>query len=291
MAFEPMAGYGFTTGQSFGNSYSQSVSQAQDSYANVMAGYGALKGQIASTLGYGGTPWGVAAPAAQAIADVYAQQQGRTAQGLINSGLGNSTILGSMQQGNALSAGKAYASLGAQLAQTYAGYQGQVGLAQLGYQGAYHPTSTSQSTQGSIQRIPYPIQQGSARAGGIGGGGGDSRWSGILDRDRVPSAGSGYSPYGGNSYGIAGTQFGFGGVEPVYYGSAASGGGAAPAQSAGGYNRGGYGSENTDAALLGAQASDFYVPPEAPSALGSGWGGVGGWVSDWANETGDYAPF
>lgn len=203
-----------------GSQYLALLNQAQDSYANVMngyqvalqgqeaaqqniqTGYNQLYGQVATTLGYGGTPWGVAAPAAQAIADLYKQQQGTTTQGLINSGLGNTTVLGAMQRGNALDAAKAYGSLGAQLAQTYAGYQsnlGQAGLnyanqavqqntalqnAQLGYQSGLQqtlaqnanktqPFGPSGTPSVSDPGIPAGLSAGNYdRTGGGGGGGG-----------------------------------------------------------------------------------------------------------------------
>ena len=204
-------------------SYQTQLSQAQDSYSDVMsgyqsalsgqqaaqapiqAGYGALQGQVANTLGYGGTPWGVAAPAAQSIADQYAAQMGNSQQGLINSGLGNSTVLQSVQRGLGLDAAKAYGGLGAQLAQTYAGYQSQLGLAglnfqnqanqqntainmaQLGYQGAYHgqgygqkqamgggavgaPSSGSPQNQG-FQNSPNPTLPGYPPSQGYQGAG------------------------------------------------------------------------------------------------------------------------
>jgi hypothetical protein len=166
-----------------GSLYQSQVSEANDSYANVMSGYqqalsgqqagsSALGGQVANTLGYGGTPWGVAAPAAQAIGDTYAAQQGNAQQGLINSGLGNSTVLQSVNRGIGLDAAKAYGGLGAQLAQTYAGYQANIGMQnlnaqnqlrsqQLGYQGGFHGAGYSISPQNYNPRM----------YGGGGGGG------------------------------------------------------------------------------------------------------------------------
>src|ERR1022692_2459652 len=182
----PGPGSGGYTAPPGGSIYQSQVAQAQDSYQNVMQGYsntlnsqqqgyGTLQGQVAGTLGYGGTPWGVAAPAAQSIADQYAAQMGQAQQGLINSGLGNSTVLQSVQRGIGLDSAKAYAGLGAQLAQTYAGYQSQLGLAGLGaqnatmaqqsaYQGAYHNAGYSMAPQ--AQRM------GGGAIGSPGGGGG-----------------------------------------------------------------------------------------------------------------------
>jgi hypothetical protein len=185
-----------------GSIYQNQVAQAQTDYGTVMQGYaqtlnnqqqgyGAIGSQVANTLGYGGTPWGVAAPAAQSIADQYAAQMGQSQQGLINSGLGNSTVLQSVQRGIGLDAAKAYSGLGAQLAQTYAGYQSQIGLAgmgaqnatmaqQSGYQGAYHNAGYTVGPQ--AQRMA-----GGGVVGGSGGGG----------VPRAPSSPSGSGQLGG----------------------------------------------------------------------------------------------
>jgi hypothetical protein len=244
-------------------SYQTQLSQAQDSYSDVMsgyqsalsgqqaaqapiqAGYGALQGQVANTLGYGGTPWGVAAPAAQSIADLYASQSGNAQQGLINSGLGNSTVLQSVQRGIGLDAAKAYGGLGAQLAQTYAGYQSQLGLAglnyanqanqqntainmaQLGYQGAYHG-------QGYGQKQP------------MGGGAIGAPSSGSPQNQAFPSGKDptlpGYPPGqgfqgGGMTPPPAPPGFsGFGsGAQSMYGGSGSLGSGIASGGSASGY--------------------------------------------------------
>jgi hypothetical protein len=120
-------------GQQYASSYDAALAMNQQNYTNIMQGYGTLNQQVANTLGQGGTPWGVAAPAAQAISDTLTDQMGTTTQGLINAGLGNSTVMNSLQQGNALQAQKAYGSLGSQLAQTYAGYESNLGLSQLNF--------------------------------------------------------------------------------------------------------------------------------------------------------------
>ena len=99
--------------------------------AQQQGGYAGVLGGIQRTLGQGGTGWGVAGPAAQAISDTQAQQQAAIRQQLGNSGLSNSTVLGQMERGPAYDAQKAYAGLGAQLAQTYAGYQANEGNAGL----------------------------------------------------------------------------------------------------------------------------------------------------------------
>jgi hypothetical protein len=210
----PGTSYGVSSGSSTGYSFNEMRSIAQTSYANVMAGYANLKSDIGKTLGYGGTPWGVAAPAAQAIADLYAQNTGNTAQQMISAGLGNSTVLPSMQRGNVLDAAKAYGNLGAQLAQTYAGYQGQVGLAQLAYMGAYHPFSYGYSTQGAQQGSVQAANQGYGGGGGVGYGGVQesptaAAWlnSGNF---RGPSGGGNYAPWTSDVLGFQGSGMNYG---------------------------------------------------------------------------------
>jgi hypothetical protein len=114
--------------------YNQGSQALNASLPGIYSGYGQLGGQIANTLGQGSTGWGVATPAAQAIAQSFANQQGSSQQQMINAGLGNTTALQNATNQNTLFAGQAYGSLGAQLAQTYAGYQAQTGMAGLAAQ-------------------------------------------------------------------------------------------------------------------------------------------------------------
>lgn len=140
--------------------YQQTMQNQLANQKNIEQGYGGLYGQIANTLGQGGTPWGIAAPAAQAIADVNAQQQGAAQQNLVSSGLGGSTVLPNVEAGIGLQAQKAYGALGSNLAQTYAGYQSQLGLADLAYQNLANQQNTALADQqlnwmNSVQ-APYP---------------------------------------------------------------------------------------------------------------------------------------
>jgi len=112
--------------------YQQAQQNATGQLQGIYAGYGSLSQSVLNMLGVGKAgDWGVATPAQQQIARQYAQSQGQNQQSLINSGLGNSTLLANvMNQGN-LQAAQAYGNLGAQLAQTAAGYTSQIGLAGL----------------------------------------------------------------------------------------------------------------------------------------------------------------
>lgn len=109
------------------DAYGKGAAVLSGGIPGLTGGYDELSQSVAGTLGQGGG-WGVAAPAAQAIADAYAQARGATTQQLTNAGLGNTTVVGNMQNQNASAASRAYADLGAQLADKYAGYQSNIGL-------------------------------------------------------------------------------------------------------------------------------------------------------------------
>jgi hypothetical protein len=204
--------------QNYGNilgAYGQGQSNLTATLPSIYQGYGDIKNEVMGTLGVGaGAPggeghWGVAAPAAQAIAQSYATQRGNTDQQLINSGLGNSTIRAGAQNANALGAAQAYGGLGAQLAQTAAGYQAQLGLAgqaaqmqglgmQTGLTQAYlgdlagyggfankAGSLTGQFSTGTSQQ-----QGSSSQRGGSGGGNG-------AGRGQSGGAPAGHIPFGG----------------------------------------------------------------------------------------------
>lgn len=93
----------------------------------INQGFGQLGSNIQGTIA------GITSSQQQAINDQYAQQSGQATQGLINSGLGNSTVMSSVQRGIGLDQAKASNNLANQMAGLSAGYQSQTGLAQLGY--------------------------------------------------------------------------------------------------------------------------------------------------------------
>jgi len=110
-------------------SYLQGIQGYQAQQLNAL-GYNTLMGQIGQTLGQGGG-WGVATPAAQQIAQAYAQARGSTTQALTNAGLGNTSAVTAAQNQNALMAAQSYGNLGALLADKFAGYQSNIGLQSL----------------------------------------------------------------------------------------------------------------------------------------------------------------
>jgi hypothetical protein len=105
----------------------QNYKQLLPLYSQGQAAIGQGVGAAENTLGLGGalggSNWGVAQPAATAIQQQFAATGGQIKQGLASSGLGNSTMLGNMENQNTLFEGQALGGLGAQLAQTAAGYQ------------------------------------------------------------------------------------------------------------------------------------------------------------------------
>lgn len=94
--------------------------------------YGSVYGNVMGTLNNYGQ-------AAQQLLDrQYAQQQSSAMQGLINSGLANTTVSESVKRGIGLDQALATANLQNQLAGTVAGYQSQIGLAQASALGDYN---------------------------------------------------------------------------------------------------------------------------------------------------------
>jgi len=182
--------------------YQQTAAKQSTAQQAISGGYNQLYNTVLGTLGVGqggavgaggavnqGGNWGVAAPAAQAIADTYAQASGSVLQNAVNSGLGGTSALASLERGPSLDAAKAYGALGANLAQTAAGYESQLGQAGLNYANQANMQNTALANQqlqfmGGVQ-IPYPSAQAfgglvSAAAGiqaanraraGTGGGG------------------------------------------------------------------------------------------------------------------------
>jgi len=217
--------------------YGQGQQNLSATLPGIYGGYGQLGGQVAETLGYGGTPWGVAAPAAQAIARTFAQEQGQTTQGMINAGLGNTTVLPNLQNQNAMMAEQAYGGLGAQLAQTYAGYEANIGMAGLGarMQGLGMQNQMTQALGGTLGGQKFGNTAGNLTGGfgssmGIGGGGGigGSMGGGILNEPDLGymSSGAAYDPTSGWVAGQSDTGYGAaGGGSAIYPGGTAGGAG------------------------------------------------------------------
>jgi hypothetical protein len=166
---------GGALGDQYAQAYSSALAQNQANYQNILQGYQQTLGaqstaQQAIGSGYQqlgqsiqNTIQGVGASQTQAIQDAYKQQSGQMTQQMLNSGLGNTTVLGTMQRGPMLDAQKAQVALQNQLAQLSAGYQSQIGQGQLNYQNEANMQNTALANQqlqwmNSIQSL-YPNAQ------------------------------------------------------------------------------------------------------------------------------------
>ncbi len=253
--------------------YRNALSLNQQNYGNILSGYQQTAGrqqtaQQAIEGGYGnlyntvqGTIQGIGASQAQAIRDAYAQQSGTSAQQLINSGLGNTTVQQSVQRGNLLDEQKAQIGLANQMAQLQAGYQSNLGLAGLNYANQANMQNTALSGQQlnwmNSVNSPYPnaaaynqlaLQQGYANKanqlygqiprGGAGpyggGGGGVSGLGGGMGLKGLPGQDTGYGSTlggggggggGGQTYNLPNTRENSGIVNPSMFGSFQQGGG------------------------------------------------------------------
>ncbi len=123
----------YTSAVGFNNAnYDQILRGYQDTLAGTTAandaigsGYTDLYNNVLSSIN------GVGDTAKADIRDRFARESSNQAQGLINRGLGNTTVANSVQRGVALDEGRAQGALGEQLAQLRAGYQSQLGQAGL----------------------------------------------------------------------------------------------------------------------------------------------------------------
>lgn len=143
--------------QNYGNilaGYQGTLAAQQGPQQQIQQGYSDLSGQVMGDIS------GIDASQRQAIADQYAQSSGQQAQGLINRGLGNTTVANSVQRGLQLDKSKADIALSNQMAQLTAGYRSQLGLAGLNYANQANMQNSAQRNQqlGFMERVnaPYP---------------------------------------------------------------------------------------------------------------------------------------
>lgn len=109
--------------------YQKALGLSQSNADRISQGYQGLNKDVQGTIA------GIDASQRQAITDTYNQQQGATTSSAVGRGLGNSTVLDSLQRGNTYDYNKANIALSNQMAQLQAGYQGQFGSAALAAQG------------------------------------------------------------------------------------------------------------------------------------------------------------
>jgi hypothetical protein len=114
-------------------------------YQQQQQGYQQLLQQVLGQI------QGVGQSQYQSLADQYAAQQGATLSSATSRGLGNTTVLDSLQRGNSLDYQKAQVALANQLAQLQAGYASQLGGAQLGFQSGYVQQQQQLQQQQALQ--------------------------------------------------------------------------------------------------------------------------------------------
>lgn len=159
-------------GSALQSGYNNAFAMNQAMYGNIMAGYQQTGAAQQAAFGgiqkgfknlYGNVMSGIQgtdAAAQQQIKDLYAQQQGTANQGLINSGLGNSTVMSSVGRGLTADESKAQVNLANQMAQLKAGYQSSIGQAGLQSRMGMAEANTQEANQqlGFMNSIsmPYP---------------------------------------------------------------------------------------------------------------------------------------
>lgn len=192
---------GVPAADDYASAYSNALNLNKQNYSNILAGYqstAAAQQQAAAGIlaGYGTLSAGIQnqirgtdASQRQALTDQYVAESGKQSQGLINRGLGNTTVANSVQRGLSLDHAKANIQLSNQMAQLMANYQVSIGQAGLNYanQANQQRTALSQDQLRFMNSVnsPYPDarryqelaqQKGAVRAGlggaGAGGGGG-----------------------------------------------------------------------------------------------------------------------
>ncbi len=109
--------------------YQATLAQQQAAQQGVIAGYNKLSDDTFNDLK------GASDAQAQAIVDKYAAQSGQQQQDAIGHGLGNTTVLNSLQRGLTLDEAKAQTDLASRFAATKADARQRIGLAGLGYEG------------------------------------------------------------------------------------------------------------------------------------------------------------
>jgi hypothetical protein len=218
--------------------YRAQLAQQQQQQAGVIQGYNALQANVLQGL------QGGSAADQQAIRDQYAAQSGKQQMSMIGRGLGNTTIMDSMQRGLNLDEAKAQTDRANKFAGLAAGYQSQIGLAGLGYAGSalQHNLDfagqglqySGQGAQGlgqlSLGFAGLENQAEQARLQRLsGGGGGISSYSGDAAGKGAGPGGSPpgtyHEPYHAPDPWIALNQPGQGRTQPMTYGGAWGGAG------------------------------------------------------------------
>lgn len=146
------------------NAYQTYINNANNFYNTITSGYKGLANTLNTTQqgitqGYNqlsqdvlGTIKGICQSQMQAVQCSFTKANAATQQQLINSGLGNSTVLQSAQRGNQMQEALAQTAVKNQFAQLYAGYQSNLGLAGLNYQNQAAQQQTALG-QGELENL------------------------------------------------------------------------------------------------------------------------------------------
>ncbi len=137
--------------------YQNTLRQQESAQQGVMAGYNSLQANVLKGLEGG------SAAEKQSIIDQYTAQSGKQQMSMIGRGLGNTTIMDSMQRGLTLDQAKAQTDRANKFANTAAGYQSQLGLAGLNYAGG----AIRDNSQFAGQGLQYQ-GQGAMQLGQLG---------------------------------------------------------------------------------------------------------------------------
>ncbi len=157
------------------------------SFQGIVNQYSNLGNQVQNTIA------GIGKTQNDAINRQYVAEQGKADQGLIDRGLGNTTVTSAVNRGLTYDKRQSQNALQSQLAQLSAGYQSQLGLSSLGFQGQYMNQQNAYSQQSAMA-----AQQAALR--GYGGGGGQITPPGPFGTNG--GFGSGSNPYmAQNNYG------------------------------------------------------------------------------------------
>lgn len=260
-------GYG-TLSQQAQHQAQQTLANQQRAYQSLGQGYGALNQQIAGIYGMGGANggWGVAGPAAQAIAQNEATGYGNImSNAAMSGGLGNSATQDALRQ-NQYYANQSYHNLGAQLAQLYGGAAQNIGLQRLGAQQQGIGANTAQANLGT----GYGVNIGLAGLGaqqGLGMG----QLQALQQLGPLPYPN--FSPFTGYQPGFGAVS---GGGTMGGAGGSSLGMGAIPGNTSGGYMP--FGESGARGNLFGAGAGTMYAPggsSEVTPTAGAAGAGMG----------------
>ncbi len=288
-------GVGGPVGQAYGQAYNSALQMNQSNYQNIMQGYQqALAQQSSAQAAIGAGYTNLYNNVLSTIKDTFgaqstainqgaAREQASGSQNLINSGLGNSTIMQSMNMGVESQRQQQQTSLTDQQAQMMGSYMSNLGLAGLQNQqvGQAQIAGTTQNQLGFMNSVQanYPnaglyaqlAQQQAANKYGYGGG----SFAGAGN----PGPKVGYVPSAPN--------WGAGGGDPSAY---SSGGAMMPTGAMPSYGGGSWNVPN--AAWSGSPGS---TDPNALAGIGGGMAGIamgmGGGNTGGGGNSSQYNPF